>query len=283
MKIDIYLNDYFNKYNNPIKSTDSYQQLDFSTIKKIYNYDDLFILRGEPTIYPYLYQVLDLFKDSKNYILTTEATQIESLINYRQQIPYISISYDGYMNDEIRGHRGLTLNIISLLKHLSETSTTTRFCYTINPSNLEWIQIDIKILQKFVSTYSNMKAPYFSIYQKSVIFGEPNFVWTPLSKEVIDQLNASGLLTQKNLTYLRSWFNKAEYSCTSPQEEIVVMPDSTVRLCQSLRSSEVLGNLQTQQLSDILTSSQQIRKDAENCPFKYQCWLAYHHKDNLTK
>lgn len=282
MKINIWLNDYYNKYGQSQKSI--YNQIDVSLFNKIVDEseeDDLLILRGEPTIHPFLWQLLNKVQH-KNWILSTEAATINNIINYKKPIPYLSIRWDGFMNDNIRGKRPLTLNIQKLLSEFSGRDTKLRIEYTISPYNLEYLDADMVLLQKMMLQYSKMKEPYFIIYQQSQIYNYSGYIWTPLSKEKIKQLNSKGLFTDKTMKFFDSWLNKRDYSCISPRQEIVIDYEGNVRLCQSMRFHDVIGNIKNESLQDIIDNTIELRNKASECPLRKQCWLAYHYKDNVN-
>ena len=277
MKISIYINDRFVVYR---KIKNSFNNIDVDIVKKIYDEDDLFILRGEPTLHPEFHDVLNIFK--KNYVLTTDCCDLEALKSYKKKIPYVSFSYDGFLNDSLRVNKELTWNIMRGLEYFTSKKTETRLSYTISPYNLSWLQTDIMILKRLMAEFPKMKQPYFMLYQEGTVFQQKKFSWPGLSKTYIDLMNRSGLLTQKNLDYLLAWHNKKNYRCISPQNELIIMPDNTVRLCQSIRMHEVLGDLNNNTLDEIKDSSKDIRKKAEECQFKARCWMSMHLKDNIA-
>jgi MoaA/NifB/PqqE/SkfB family radical SAM enzyme len=282
LKINIWLNDYHNKYNQSPKS--NYNHADVNLINKIVDEsseEDVFILRGEPTIHPFLWQILNKLQN-KNFILSTESANTDNLISYKKNIPYLSFRWDGFINDKIRGKRPLTLNMQKILSSLSSKETQLRVEYTISPYNLEYLDIDMIILQKMMNEYSRMKQPYFVIYQQSEIYDYNGYIWTPLSKEKISQLNSKGLFTEKTMKFFDSWINKRDYSCTAPRNELTIDYQGDARLCQSMRFHEIIGNVNLDSLQDIISSSKSIRDKASECPFRKQCWLAYHYKDNVN-
>lgn len=282
MKVNIWLNDYYNKYNSVPLDVYNHIEIDiFNNIIDSLSEDDLIILRGEPTIHPFLWQILNKL-EGKNYILSTESAQSKSLVNYKKQIPYISFRYDGFSNDQIRGNRPLSLNMNEILREFSGRKTKFRIEYTISPFNLEFLETDILILNKMFNKYSEMKEPYFVIYQQSEIYNQHDYIWTPLSHNKIIELNKKSLLTKRTLTFLSSWLNKKNYNCISPQKEFVIDSFGKVRLCQSMRFHEVIGDLQKNNFKEIIEKTKEIRQGALECPMRNQCWLAYHCKDNAN-
>ena len=282
MKINIWLNNYYNKYNVSVKQ--SYNHIGVKLFHKIIdgtNKDDLIILRGEPTIHPFLWQLLNKL-ENRNYILSTESNQSKPLISYKKQIPYISFRYDGFLNDKIRGNRPLSLNMNEILKEFSGRETRFRIEYTISSFNIEYLDADILILSKMMRQYSRMKEPYFIIYQQSEIFDQLDYIWTPLSHEKIIELNKNSLLTKRTLTFFSAWLNKKDFNCISPRNEITIDSYGKVRLCQSLRFYDIIGDLQKENYIDILNNTKEIRQNAIECPMRKQCWLAYHSKDNVN-
>ena len=282
MKINIWLNNYYSKYGPVVLRPNQHIEVGlFNQVIDLTNEDDLIILRGEPTVHPFLWQLLNKLQ-GRNFILSTESSNPSSLINYKKDIPYISFRYDGYLNDQIRGSRPLSINMAKILQKFSGEETTLRIEYTISPYNLDFLDADTLLMRKMLDQYSKMKEPYFVIYQQSEIYNQTGYIWTPLSKEKIVELNKRSLLTKKTLQLFNAWINKADYSCTALRDEIVIDPEGKVRLCQSMRFNEIIGDLNTSSLTDIVDNSKEKRSQASECPMRKQCWLAYHYKENVS-
>jgi len=277
MKISLFLNDYFTSYDKqPIISQ---QQLDRGIIQSLYNEQDLFILRGEPALRPDFKQVLDIFKN-KNYILTTHLENASKVLSYDRTIPYLSIHWDGFLHDTLHGRKPYTTNLIYLLNSFKSKNTIQRLSYTISQYNLSFLDVDALTMQKFLSIYPKMKQPYFNIYQKGYYYNNEQFTWPPLSRDHIALLNKDGVLTQKNFDYLLRWITKENYQCSAIENEITIMPDATVRLCQSHRIIESLGSLREKTLEEVLFENKENIEKAKFCPLREQCWLG-NHKDNI--
>lgn len=275
MKLSIYLNNYFVNYNH--KQTEPTENLSIKILKDLSETNHQFIFRGEPTYRTDLVKILKLFRRT-DYILTTDSTDPSKILEFGKNIPYISFKWDGINNDMLRGERSLTLNMTRLLERIKNTQS--RIEYTFSPYNKDsWLN-DMAILEYYMNKY-NMKKPYFSMYQQGHIYNEQNFKWLNITKEFISKLNHKGLLTQKTLNYLNNWVKKQTYTCISPQNELVIMYDGTVRLCQSHRINEMIGDLRENTLDEIIQQSEEVRKSAEGCPLRQQCWLSYHYKDNI--
>lgn len=280
MKVDIYCNDYFMRYGKAQMTKDDITNMRSGYITGIINDNDTFILRGEPTWHYDFDHLLSSFTN-KNYILTTHGNNVDAIINYSGTIPYVSFQWDGIMNDSIKGYNSYTKEIFRALSFLAGKSTITRIGYTISPYNVKWINADMAILRNMLSIYPNMKQPYIMLYQQGTYYSQSDFTWTNITKENIVNMNKLGILTEKNMSYLLAWLNHTDFQCTSPQEEIVVMNDATVRICQSYQFNNILGDLNKNNLADIISSSSEVRCSMANCEYKAQCWCAFHYKDNI--
>lgn len=278
MKISLFLNNYFTKYNSQNKQ--EIINLNYNIIKNIYNEKDTFILRGEPTLRNDLHKILSLFKKN-NYILMTDCSNLNILTQYKSTIPYITFYWDGIINDSIR-NKNLNLNLFKALNYFSGKETITRLTYTINNLNLPWINVDSLALRNFISIYPKMKLPYIVLFQQTDLFQQNNFIWPKLSKLTVNEMNKKSILTEKTYKSLLAWCDKKPYNCIAPQNEIIVMYDGTVRTCMSYRFNEILGDLNTTPFSEILKNSEKIRTQCTNCPFREKCWLSYHHKDSIN-
>lgn len=281
MKFDVYCNDYFMRYNKAQLDKDSLKQLRTGYIRGIANETDTFILRGEPTLHYEFKAVLDSFK-KQNYILTTHGNNADAIISYDRKIPYVSFNWDGFMNDSIKGNKPLTSEIMRTLQYLRGSETVVRMAYTISPFNVKWLATDAAVLRKMLDSFPKMKQPYFMLYQEGTYYCQDDFAWTSVSYDDVNNLNKLGLLTEKNLKYLLVWINRKEYQCTAPSESVTIMPDATVRTCQSYKMAEVLGSLQANNLPDILNNSADTRSASINCEYKERCWFACGMKDSLN-
>ena len=280
MKINLFINDYVPVYQRKLNQTNTLKNISLELVKKIYRPEHTYVLRGEPTEHPKFRELLDIFTE-KNYILMTEASKLSSLIGYQGEIPYISFSYDGFQNDQIRGNRNLTYNVMKALEHFSQKDTQLRIEYIISQNNYEWFEIDVVILKKLMSLYPKMKQPYYVLFQEGDYFKKKDFTWVPLTEQAVLRANALGVLTQKNLDFLKAYLERKEYSCIALKDEIIVMSDGTVRLCLSHKFNEIIGDINSSTLEDIISSTQPIRDACVGCEYKLSCWLAYHYKESI--
>lgn len=280
MKIDLFINDYVPVYQKRVDQTKTLKHMSLDLIKKLYRPEHTYILRGEPTEHPKFRELLDIFTE-KNYILMTEVSKLPALIGYQGEIPYISFCYDGFQNDQIRGNRNLTYNIMKALEYFSQKNTQLRIEYIISPSNYEWFDIDIVILKKLMALYPKMKQPYYVLFQDGDYFKNKEFTWIPITDQAILRANALGVLTQKNLDFLKAYLERKEYSCIALKDEIIIMSDGTVRTCLSHRLNEIIADANTTSLEDIIMSTQPIREACVGCEYKLSCWLAYHYKESI--
>jgi MoaA/NifB/PqqE/SkfB family radical SAM enzyme len=278
MKINVFISDTFLKYRAPLSNPTIL--IDMPSFGKIPLEGNQIILRGEPTLHHKFPTILDHLQDH-NFVYTSIGLQVEKLISYKRNIPYVSFHYEGHLNDELYGGNQLTAEITKALNHFKTKQTILRLAYTISPFNKAWFVADVATLKNFLSLYPTMKRPYFLVYQQGTYYSEAGFKWTTIDKSMIDRANKAGILTQKNLNYLLAFFNQDSYSCVSPQEEITIFPDGTLRTCMSHKVSEVLGDLHKNSFAEILEMSAEKRKQCKNCNLRQSCWLAYHLKSNI--
>ena len=283
VKIDIFLNNAFPRYGRQPMEDKDIKHADLKHIKRaIKSGEHQYILRGEPTLYPYLYEVLDALQ-GKDFILTTSGFNCEVLFNYGGKIPYLVVNYDGFLNDSIRNNFTLTYNIMKLIGFFAnKEETTTRICYTISKMNLNWLKPDAEILVKIYELYPNIKKPYFVIYQQTEIYNQEAFAWVGLGLESVKMLNHKGLMSEKNLAYMNAWLMKEDYECVSPQGEMVLAWDGKFRMCMSMRFAEEIGDIEVDSLEEIIESTKDQRAACTTCAYKKNCWLSHHFKDNIA-
>jgi radical SAM protein with 4Fe4S-binding SPASM domain len=279
MKINLFLNNRLSGKSD----VENLKQIPFKYVKKILeDHKDgyQYILRGEPALYPFLYETLDLL-EGKDYILCTNGYNAEALVNYSGHIPYLSIAYNGFLNDFIQ-EAHLTNNILILLdKFAWDENTKTRLQYIISRFNMPWLVPDSEIMVKLYDIYPNMKKPYFILDQQTTSLENTEFTWTPIGRDSVNMLSHKGLLSEANLNYLLAWLHKDRAKCTSIANEMVITWDGIFRTCMSLRFEDNLGNLEDSTLDQVIESSKEIRIACKDCPFQTYCWLAYHFKDNV--
>jgi MoaA/NifB/PqqE/SkfB family radical SAM enzyme len=280
-KINIFLNNIFPRYNQTPMSESEYVHASLKHVKRVIKDDDTqYILRGEPTLYPYLYEVLDALQ-GKNFVLTTSGYNPDVLFRYKGKIPYLSLNYDGFINDKLR-NANLSRNIIRILDFYGQRDDmTTRIQYTISKMNLPWIKADAEILLGMYAEYKNIKKPYFIIYQQTEIFNQEVFTWVGLGPDTVKMLNHKGLLSKKNLAFMNAWMDKVDYDCVAPRDEMVMAWDGTFRMCMSMRFGQNIGNIEEEPIEEIIESTEDMRAECSTCAFRSQCWLAFHFKDNI--
>jgi MoaA/NifB/PqqE/SkfB family radical SAM enzyme len=277
LKINIFLNNFLGHQN----TQEALINIPLKNVQKIISSNDhQYILRGEPTLYPYLYETLDMLQ-GKNFIVTTSGYEPNVLINYKSKIPYLSLNYNGFLNDQ---NINLTANIIKLLNRFANNTedVITRISYIISNTNLPWIKVDAEILVKFYDIYRNLKKPYFIIDQQTDIYNQKEFIWIPMGLETIKMLNHKGLLSEKVLNYLMAWIHKIPFNCTSLQNELICDWTGNFRTCMSTRFFEKIGDINNNTLQEIIDDTQEHRRNCINCGYTKSCWLAYHYKDNIS-
>ncbi|MEA3499847.1 MAG: hypothetical protein U9R41_02335, partial [Candidatus Marinimicrobia bacterium] len=209
MKINIWTNNLFVSHNKPIPKEEN---ISLKHFKKTVNSDEhLYILRGDPTIHPNFYEMIKALQN-KNFIVSTHCLNSSVLIKNKQHIPYLVIKWDGLKNDILKGNNNLTYNMFKILDMYSRNENVTlRIEYTISNKNIDWLLTDIAILRKLFSVYDNMKQPYFVINQQTEVLNQDEYTFVPFGADHLDILNKTGLLTQKNLDYLKASIDKKDY------------------------------------------------------------------------
>jgi len=281
MKINLFVNDMLTQYRSYVR-TKTITNMDIELIKKIYRPEHQYVIRGEITLHPKCREILDIFV-AGNYVLMTEGDNATALIGYQGKIPYISFSYDGFMNDQIRNNQDLTYNMMKMLDYFSGKDTQLRTEYIISPHNYSWYNVDLLIMKQLMLQYPKMKQPYFVMFQDGDYFSQKEFTWVPYTQAALNRANAVGLLTQKNLDFLNAFLLRKEYACTALKNEIIIMNDGTVRTCLSHKITNIIGNVNTQSLEDVIVSTQPIRDACIECEYKLSCYLAYHYKDSINE
>lgn len=280
MKVDIWVNNIFLSHDNT--TPEKIEHISLKHFKRVVSSDDhLYILRGEPSIHPNFLEMLKHL-EGKNFILSTHGLKYGLILNKKQYIPYLSIKWDGLRNDILKGQPSLTYGMFKLLDFFKNNKDTQlRIEYLISNRNIDWFQSDVAALRNIYSKYDNMKQPYFIINQQSEILKKDS-TFVPFGADHLDMLNRTGLLTKKNLDYIKATLDKKDYLCTSVMNEATIHYDGTIRVCQSHKFDEILGSLDEDSFDDIMNKSMERRKDLEMCPLRANCWLAYHYKDNIA-
>ena len=121
------------------------------------------------------------------------------------------------------------------------------------------------------------------MFQDGDYFSQKEFTWVPFTQAALNRANAVGLLTQKNLDFLNAFLLRKDYACTALKNELIIMNDGSVRTCLSHKIVNVIGNVSTQSLEDVIVSTQPIRDACIECEYKLSCYLAYHYKDSINE
>lgn len=282
MKIDIWTNNLFVNHNKPIPK--DVHNISLKHFKRATQSNEhLYILRGDPAVHPNFYEMIKSLQ-GKNFIISTHCLNASILIKNKQYIPYLAVKWDGLRNDILKGNNNLTYNMFKILDLYSgKEDTTLRIEYTVSNKNIDWLLTDIAILRKLYTIYDNMKQPYFVINQQAETLNQDEYTFVPLGADHLDTLNRTGLLTKKNLDFIKATIEKRDYICQSVQNEMVLNHDGTFRTCQSLRFHEELGSIEDKTLDEIIEESREYREKMERCPLRSKCWLAYHYKDNIAQ
>lgn len=278
MKINIWLNDFYVNHETPPQIT---TQISLKHFKRCIKSGHKYILRGEPTLHPNIFEILNIL-EGRDYVLTTHGSKVDMLLKYKNTIPYIAFKWDGLKNDYFKGSKAFTSNILKLAQHFQNKNTIMRLEYVISNKNIDWIKDEIGVLKKLTYDYG-MKRPYFNIFQEGEIFNKSEFTYIPLSVNVIDKLNKNSLLTQKTLDYLSANSQGKEYQCIVPKDQMVLAPDGSFRLCQSYYHNEVLGSIEDSTLEEVIEKSKTRREEMERCVKRDRCWMAYTYKDNVAE
>ena len=255
MKIHLFLNDLKSK-----------KQLDRNIISKIYNTKDLFILRNDITKRHTFVENLEKLT-RKNYIIISKVTNTKVFNQYDGDIPYISLI--GYGLYEDRRHLD---KIIKLCDKFKGKNTKLRINYVITDRDIGKFTVDTAILKSLIIRY-NMLQPYFDLIQKGDFFGQEKYIYPLFNENLLNKLNKTGLLTQKNFDYLSGYINKTQSTC-NVGDNITIYPDGTLRLCHSHRCQEVLGNLKKTHIADIIDNNKEKIDEAKNCFMLQSCWIS---------
>lgn len=238
--------------------------------------DEFIFSGGEPLLHPDIYAFISFAaRNNINFLVLSNGVsyeRVEEAIGYGAR--RITLSVDGFNHDSLRGVQGNLATIERILKCLS-SKADFRLAYTVSKANN--LEEDVKLLDKLIDLGAD-KSVYFAIAQqvKSFNVKEKQQVET-LKIPSYYKLHRYSCMSPTTVKYL-SRYPKPIRHCYSPQFYISIYEDGNVRYCQSYDFDIILGNIYETKLSEILASSEWLRKQSDDCFLKNKCWLACHRR-----
>jgi MoaA/NifB/PqqE/SkfB family radical SAM enzyme len=222
------------------------------------------LLGGEPTLHPDIEDILRLFKERKRFYKMVcngmSPDHLEFLVN-KYNIPDLTLSCDG-TKEAYKQARGVDNfdNIVSLVKKLRD-KTRLSLGYTISYWNS---REELLKMQKLCKDYG--VALVVTIYEEVKYF----YTTAPRMKEIYKADDLARFPHNRNLRLYNKWVNgKIKMPCHYIKYACQIETDGDVHACG--RKFDLLGNLNTQSLSEIWNSPQtkMIQNELIHCN---DCW-----------
>ena len=236
--------------------------------------DEFIFSGGEPLLHPDIYEIIEFAVENDiNFLILSNGIDYDRIEKAVQiGAKRITLSVDGYNHDNLRGVKGNLQTIKKILRLLSHKADF-RLAYTISEGND--LENDTILLDELIALGANANV-YFAIAQQVKSFNVKENKRVKILKIPL-HLERYKCMSSTTRKYL-SRYPKPIKHCYSPQFYISIYEDGKVRYCQSYDFNFVLGNVCEDSLPEILSESEWIRGQSDNCPFKNKCWLACHRR-----
>lgn len=241
---------------------------------------------GEFTLYKQRDRLLDMCdKNGVNYTVLSNAVNLKLLeqLLASHEVKNLTMSCDGIKHDEIRGVKGNLKNIECVIDYWRNSIPNIKLSYTLSKLNEANIDNDMAYFKR-----NGFDKIYFCIAQNMDLLNAEGDI-TP-SKSSLEYLyeSYSYMLYDKDQQLLEDFINGRHKRCDSTVDVHTIYTNGDVVRCQSILSSNVLGNINEHPLKYILEADKKWRETIPNgfvCPWNDECELVcqrrYDYEDRL--
>lgn len=225
---------------------------------------------GEFTQYKYRYDLLRYCKEHNvKYTMLSNAVDLSELIKLVEMfdIQNVTISCDGTRHDYIRGVLGNLDNIKYFVADYKSKISNLKISYTYSRYNEHNVDADMQMFRD-----CGFDKVYLCIASEMDLLENSNHKeFIPTSLDGL-RLNMD-MFYDKDREYLDRIFNKwPKHKCDSISSVFTIYTNGDVVRCQSYMSKELLGNINIDDFSEIVRSSELIRH-IFTCKYDKKCGL----------
>lgn len=225
---------------------------------------------GEFTQYKYRYDLLRYCKEHNvKYTMLSNAVDLSELIKLVEtfDIQNVTISCDGTRHDYIRGVLGNLDNIKYFVADYKSKISNLKISYTYSRYNENNVDEDMQMFRDW-----GFDKVYLCIASEMDLLENSNHKeFIPTSLDGL-RLNMD-MFYDKDREYLDRIFNKwPKKKCDSTSSVFTIYTNGDVVRCQSYMSKELLGNINVDDFSEIVRSSELIRH-IFTCKYDKKCGL----------
>lgn len=248
------------------------QELDVNTIEDVvraFPDADYVIGGGEAILHLHIDEILSMLKyyDTK-YTLLSNCIDVQKLrlLVELYDVPAVTVSFDGFNHDKIRGSKGNTNKILYFKQWCEKQGVGFKLSYTLSKFNEKDFKSDMKMIRDLFG----QKQIYFCLAQDMDLLETGHtgsFVATDL-QQVVD----CNMLTYKDLEAVKAISGKCTRAICSSQNHVnTIYSNGDVVRCQSFMSKDVIGNVKGKEPAEI----KKIMESIENigCTYDSQCNL----------
>ena len=244
------------------------QELSLEQIKKIvepFKDADFVIGGGEAILHSDIENILEYLRAAKvNYTLLSNCILDERLkeLITKYDVPNVTVSCDGCKHDEVRGVKGNFEKIVNFVKWCKENDVSFKISYTYSSYNEDWFLHDMDVFKHGIG----VDKIYFCLAQNMELLNSSDDV---VAKSINQILLRKDMLFDKDLNYILSVIGKRKKKCDSQGSVFTIYSNGNIVRCQSYMSKDVLGNVDDEDVIDILRN----KKKHIKCPYDKECNL----------
>lgn len=242
---------------------------DIAMVTTLFPDADYVIGGGEAILHTDIEKILmQLHEDKINYTLLSNCICIERLVELvsAYRVPAVTISFDGFKHDNIRGTANNMAKIIRFKCWCDDNNVRMKISYTYSKYNENCFEEDMKFIKELLG----FNEIYFCIAQDMdllmTVEADENFVASNFEK-----ILKCDLVSEKDKKHIRGMITGVRRCCTSQNNVHTIYSNGDIVRCQSFKSREVLGNLYKMSTYEVM----QLLESVENvsCPYDSECDL----------
>lgn len=230
---------------------------------------DYVIGGGEAILHNHIDGILEILTERRiNYTLLSNCIlngTLSGLINL-YNIPAVTISFDGYYHDDIRGVNGNANEILGFKNWCDHNNVKMKISYTYSKYNVGSFKSDMG----FIKNYLGLNEIYFCIAQNMDLL-KTNKCNENFEANDFKQILECDMISDKDKAHIRGMITGVRRCCTSQNNVHTIYSNGDIVRCQSFNSKEVLGNIKYMSVEEIKTILNSVKNEV--CPFDVDCNL----------
>lgn len=226
---------------------------------------------GEFMLYKQRDKLLDWCDaNNVNYTVLSNAVNLKLLeqLLASHNIKNLTMSCDGTQHDKIRGVNGNLKNIERIIEAWRGYIPNIKLSYTLSSLNEGSIDRDMDYFRRL-----GFDKIYFCIAQNMDLLKAEGDITPSIESLNYFQESYSYMLYDKDQQMLDDFVHGLHRTCESIRDVHTIYTNGDVVRCQSILSTDVIGNIHKDKLSDILAADSVVNLKDFKCPYNDTCEL----------